>query len=277
MTHDDNLSALLERAAGPEPGMGDSGDVRRRARRYTRRRRAGLTVGVVALVLPALFAAGKLQSNDHEPAVLASDSTTVVPGDLLFERALADGTTMRVSTTDDRNQVAVELSGVDGAQAIPIQAGVITGRAGTEAWPWDVAAMVPCPGNESVWLHLWPDYDLIGDEMAMADGLAVVAVPRDPAAIVDDVPGFEDLVEGEVPGQDADTTQAPSTERFSVSGTEGGGAVSYVDFTDGTDHKFRPGTMIFAGDELHAATGWVEDVPAGLIPEPRDPGNPCAG
>jgi len=58
MALDENLPVLLERAAGPDPGSGDEADVRRRARRYVRRRRAAVGAAVAALVVPGLFVAG---------------------------------------------------------------------------------------------------------------------------------------------------------------------------------------------------------------------------
>ncbi len=217
MTTDDVITQLLERAAGPTPGAGDAADVRRRARRYARRRRTAIGAGAAVLLVPGLFAAGRLQDgpDDEVPAMAAT-----APGDLLFERPLADGSTLRVSRTDTEGLVAVEWPDAPAPVRLNPAGGVPSGDAqmglfgdgsviefalvdpdeteppvdpdeaevavepDRERGPgWLVVSVAVCPDDPATQAQarLGGQTD-VADAMALVDGLAVLVVPVDDVA-----------------------------------------------------------------------------------------------
>lgn len=176
MGSDANLSVLLERAAGPEPGTGDEPDVRRRARRYVRRRRTAFGAAVAALVLPGLFIVGRFQADDAPDMVASNPGAATQPGHLLFERSLADGSALRVTTTEDPNEIAVEWPGSREPVNVPLMAGAVSGK--TTRDEWTVLALHPCPGDKAARLRAFQTANpALSDEMGVVNGLAVVIVP----------------------------------------------------------------------------------------------------
>lgn len=176
MALDENLPVLLERAAGPRPGSGDEADVRRRARRYVRRRRGAVGAAVAALVVPGLFVVGRFQAEDAPEVVASNLSAAIQPGDLLFERSLPDGSTLRVTATADPNEIAVAWPGSPEPVILPLIVGVVTSQiTGDE---WTVVALHPCPGDERTRLRAFQTANpALSDEMGVINGLAVVIVP----------------------------------------------------------------------------------------------------
>jgi hypothetical protein len=264
----DELALLLERAAGADPGDGDVGDVRRRARRYAQRRRVVSSGVVVVVAAVGLLVAGQRGPDRDAPAVVASDMPPPVPGEVLFERRLSDGSMLRVSRTDDPTEVAVELSGVAEPVGIPIRSGTITVRPGDESVPWDVATMVPCPGDETRVLRAWKD-DGTSDTMAL-DGIGVVAVPRSSPSRASGSADDQVVVEAD----------SGSVEIISSGDASGSDDSTYVDFVDASGGALRPGTMVSSADVdpgavLRVPIGPIEELPAGLIPQPADPTQPC--
>jgi hypothetical protein len=265
----DELALLLERAAGADPGDGDVGDVRRRARRYAQRRRVVSSGVVVVVAAVGLLVAGQRGPDRDAPAVVASDMPPPVPGEVLFERRLSDGSMLRVSRTDDPTEVAVELSGVAEPVGIPIRSGTITVRPGDESVPWDVATMVPCPGDETRVLRAWKD-DGTSDTMAL-DGIGVVAVPRSSPSRA------SESADDQVVVVEADSGSGEVTLHAEASGSDD---VTYVDLVDASGRPLRPGTMVSSQDAdpgavLGVPVGPIEELPAGLIPQPADPAQPC--
>jgi hypothetical protein len=176
MALDENLPVLLERAAGPDPGSGDEADVRRRARRYVRRRRATVGAAVAALVVPGLFVAGRFRADDA-PEVVASDlGAGIQPGDLRFERSLPDGSTLRVTATENPNEIAVAWPGSPDPVILPLIDGAVSSKiTGNE---WAVLALHPCPGGKVAHLRAFQTANpALVDEMGVINGVAVVIVP----------------------------------------------------------------------------------------------------
>jgi hypothetical protein len=176
MALDENLPVLLERAAGPHPGSGDEVDVRRRARRYVRRRRAAVGAAVAALVVPGLIVAGRFRADDA-PEVFTSDGGAASqPGDLLFERSLVDGSTLRVTTTEDPIEIAVAWPGSPEPVILPLIDGAVSSKiTGDE---WTVLALHPCPGDKAAHLRAFQTANpALSDEMGVINDLAVVIVP----------------------------------------------------------------------------------------------------
>lgn len=176
MGFDENLSVLLERAAGPDPGAGEVAEVRRRARRYVRRRRAAVGVAVAALVVPGLSVAGWFQANDTPKVVASNPHATIQPGALLFERPLPDGSTLRATTTEDPNEIAVAWPGSPDPVIVPRIVGAVTMKMTSDEWT--VLGWHPCPGDERVRLSAFHTaHPALSDEMGVINGVAVVIVP----------------------------------------------------------------------------------------------------
>jgi hypothetical protein len=193
MTADLPLASLLERAAGPDPGLGDIADVRRRARRFTRRHRARSAVVCAALLLPAVLVVDSLR-----PREVPSDLVAAAPEDVLFERALPDGSTLRVSRTEVEGEIAVEWPGSPDPVVMTPRTSLGDGRPGfmvltTRGTPyveqtfeeideqgWVIVSLAACPGDPAVELRAWPfGAPEETDSMHLVDGLAVVVVPVD--------------------------------------------------------------------------------------------------
>jgi hypothetical protein len=224
MGTDKRLAGLLEEATGPAPGWGDMDDVRRRARRFNRRRRIGVAIGTAAAVVGGLLVAGTGPA-DRDPSGVATENVPAqggaALGELLFERELPSGGTLRVRSTEVAGEVAVELPGstepllltprssrgdIRGSAAIHDPAGspymedLVTEIGGRQ---WAIVTMTVCPGDpatEGSEARIWSYYrqdqspELPQDEppegddrMEPVDGLAVVAIPLpdDPARLDD--------------------------------------------------------------------------------------------
>jgi hypothetical protein len=176
MALDENLPVLLERAAGPHPGSGDEADVRRRARRYVRRRRAAVGAAVAALVVPGMFVAGWFRADDGPEVVASNLGEGIQPGDLLFERSLPDGATLRVTATENLNEIAVAWPGSPDRVILPLIDGAVSSKSTGDEWT--VLALHPCPGDEAAHLRAFQTANpALVDEMGVINGLAVVIVP----------------------------------------------------------------------------------------------------
>jgi hypothetical protein len=176
MESDERFTALLERAAGPDPGSGNETDVRRRARRHVRRRRAAVGAAAAALVLPGLFVAGRFQPDDKPDVVSSELGAATQPGGLLFERPLPDGSTLRVTTGAVPDEIAVAWPGSPEPVILTLGAGGDSGT--TTVDEWSVLALRPCPGDEAAHIRAFQTADpALSDEMGLIDGLAVVIVP----------------------------------------------------------------------------------------------------
>jgi hypothetical protein len=268
---DEKLAMVLERAGGPVAD-GDVGEVRRPARARVRRRRgaAGVGVGVgVAVVAAGLSVAGPgvlgLPGDGDDPGVVASGDAASQPGGVLFERRLDDGSVLRVRSTDDASMVAVEV-GDAVVERLPIRQGLVTALPADAAVPWDIATMVPCPGDERRVLRAWTDEGR-NDEMSLDTGLAVVAVPPPPA-----------LVAG--PMRTGEGTLIIGSETMDGSQIEGEGSrgFTYIDFLDADGLPVRPATVLGTGlsrEVLRVPIGSIDHLPAGPIPPPDDPEHPC--
>jgi hypothetical protein len=176
MALDENLPVLLERAAGPDPGSGDEADVRWRARRYVRRRRAAVGAAVAALVVPGVFVAGRFRADDAPEVVASNLGAGIQPGDLLFERSLPDGSTLRVTATENPNEIAVAWPASPEPVTLPLIDGAVSSKiTGDE---WTVLALHPCPGDKAAHLRAFQTANpALVDEMGVINGVAVVIVP----------------------------------------------------------------------------------------------------
>lgn len=176
MALDENLPVLLERAAGADPGSGDEADVRRRARRHVWRRRAAVGAAVAALVVPSLFVTGRFQADDAPEVVASNPDAATQPGDLLFVRSLPDGSTLRVTTTEEPNEIAVAWPGSPEPVIVPVIDGAVSIE--TTGDEWTVLALHPCPGDERAHIRAFQTANpAVSDEMGVINGLAVVIVP----------------------------------------------------------------------------------------------------
>jgi hypothetical protein len=126
--------------------------------------------------VPGLFVAGWFRADDG-PEVLASNlGAGIQPGDLLFERPLPDGSTLRVTATADPNEIAVAWPGSPEPVIVPRIVGAVTIK--TPGDEWTVLALHPCPGDERVRLRAFQTANpALSDEMGVINGVAVVIVP----------------------------------------------------------------------------------------------------
>lgn len=89
---------------------------------------------------------------------------------------MADGSTLRVTTTEDPNEIAVEWPGSPKPVVVSRVAGAISSRtAGDE---WTVLALFPCPGDSAAHIRAYQSANpALRDEMGLVNGLAMVVVP----------------------------------------------------------------------------------------------------
>lgn len=273
---DEKLAMVLERAGGPVAD-GDVGEVRRRARSRVRARRRRVRAGIgVAVVVAGLSVAGLGMpggGDGDDPGVVASGSSAAQPGGLLFERRLDDGSVLRVRSTADASMVAVEVDDEVVVERLPIRQGMVTARPADAAVPWDLATMVPCPGDERRVLRAWTD-DGTSDEMSLDAGLAVVAVPPPPALAAGPMRTGEGTL---VIGAETLVIGAETMDGSPVEGAASRG-FTYVDFLDADGQPVRPATALGTGEArevVRVPIGSIDHLPAGPIPPLDDPEHPC--
>jgi len=100
----------------------------------------------------------------------------IQPGDLLFERSLPDGSTLRVTATEEPNEIAVAWPGSPDPVIVPLIDGAVTSHVTGDEWT--VLALHPCPGDERAHLRAFRTANpALVDEMGVINGVAVVIVP----------------------------------------------------------------------------------------------------
>ena len=87
-----------------------------------------------------------------------------------------DGSTLRVTTTEEPNEIAVAWPGSPEPVTVPLIDGAVSSEiTGDE---WTVLALHPCPGDKAAHLRAFQTANpALSDEMGVINGLAVVIVP----------------------------------------------------------------------------------------------------
>lgn len=131
---------------------------------------------MAALVVPGLLVAGRLQADDAPEVVASNPGAAIQPGELLFERPLLDGSTLRVTTTEDPNEIAVEWPGSPEPVIVALRLGAVSSKVTGDEWT--VLAFQPSPGDNAAHIRAFQTANpAVRDEMELVDSLAVVVVP----------------------------------------------------------------------------------------------------